>query len=100
MAVVPISIEVPDENQRWVGYGNLDRVIDTLERVITRNPYIAGADTSRPQDVYVGAQIGLGLQFGTIDKRPELEEYWGRISGRDARVRAQEIDDTAAEQTS
>jgi glutathione S-transferase len=44
-------------------------------------------------DVYVGAQLGWGMMFGTIEKRPAFEAYWNRIGNRPAALRAREIDD-------
>ena len=39
-------------------------------------------------DVYVGSQIGFGLQFGTLEKRPAFERYFGALQRRPAAVRA------------
>jgi glutathione S-transferase len=50
-------------------------------------------DSFTAADVYVGSQIGWGLQFGTIEKRPTFAQYWERISKRPAALRAREIDD-------
>jgi glutathione S-transferase len=44
-------------------------------------------------DVYVGSQMGWGMMFGTIPKRPSFEDYFGRLSQRPAALRAREIDD-------
>jgi glutathione S-transferase len=33
------------------------------------------------------------MMFGTIEKRPAFEEYFGRLAARPAAVRAREIDD-------
>ncbi|MFC7538286.1 hypothetical protein ACFQU2_00905 [Siccirubricoccus deserti] len=33
------------------------------------------------------------MQFGTIEKRPAFEQYWGRIGTRTAALRAKAIDD-------
>ena len=44
-------------------------------------------------DVYAGSQIGWGMMFGGIEKRPAFERYWDRIGTRPAAVRAREIDD-------
>jgi glutathione S-transferase len=54
--------------------------------------YLAG-DSFTAADVYLGAQIGWGMMFGTIEKRPAFERYWQRISARPAAVRARQIDD-------
>ncbi len=91
-----LGFEVPQENQRSIGYGSFDLVVDTLERIVASRPFIAGESFSAA-DVYVGSQIGFGLQFGMIDKRPGFEGYWERLSMRDAYLRAREIDAAAAE---
>jgi len=91
-----LGFEVPQENQRSIGYGNFELVVDTLERVVACRPFIAGESFSAA-DIYVGSQIGFGLQFGMIDKRPGFEGYWERLRMRDAYLRAQEIDAAAAE---
>jgi glutathione S-transferase len=33
------------------------------------------------------------MMFGTIEKRPAFEDYFGRLSSRPAAVRARELDD-------
>ena len=38
-------------------------------------------------------QLGFGLQFGTLQKFPEFEAYFARVSARPAYRRANEIDD-------
>ena len=91
-----LGFEVPQENQRSIGYGSFDLVVDTLERIVASRPFIAGESFSAA-DVYVGSQIGFALQFGMIDKRPGFAGYWERLSMRDAYLRAQEIDAAAAE---
>ena len=55
-------------------------------------PYICGEQFTAA-DVYVGAQIGWGMMFGTMPKRPAFEDYFGRLAARPAAVRANEIDD-------
>ena len=59
---------------------------------VSISDYIAG-DRFSAADVYVGSQIGWGLQFGTIPARPALADYWARIAARPAAVRAKAIDD-------
>ena len=89
-----LGVEVPEERRRMVGYGAYPRVIDALETAVSGGGYIAGERFSAA-DVYVGAQIGWGLRFGTIEARPALAAYWERIADRPAAVRAREIDDAA-----
>jgi glutathione S-transferase len=86
---------VPEERERMMGYGNYAQVMDALEGAVSRSDYIAG-DRFTAADVYVGAHIGFGLQFQTIEKRPAFERYVARISARPAALRAKKIDDDLA----
>ncbi|WP_105384749.1 glutathione S-transferase family protein [Neorhizobium alkalisoli] len=90
-----LGFEVPPERERMVGYGSFRDVMDTLEMAVGAHTYIAG-ETFTAADVYVGAQIGWGLQFGSIEKRPAFEQYFGRLSTRQAYQRASEKDNAAA----
>ncbi len=90
-----LGFEVPADRERMIGYGSYADVMDTLELALRTNSYIAG-DTFSAADVYVGSQIGWGLQFGSIEKRPAFEQYFGRLVLRDAYQRAGEKDDKAA----
>lgn len=87
-----LGIEISSEKQRSVGYGNLELVHKTLERAITANPFIAGLRFSAA-DIYVGSQIGWGMKFGMLEKRPAFEFYWSKVSDREAFRRATELDD-------
>jgi glutathione S-transferase len=90
-----LGVQVPDEKRGMVGYGSRDEVINTLEKAVADTQYLLG-DRFSAADVYLGAQISWGLQFGTIDKRPAFEAYCSRITSRPAAVRAREIDDALA----
>jgi glutathione S-transferase len=87
-----LGVEVPQERRGMVGYGSVEAVLDTLEFAVSQSEYLAG-DRFTAADVYVGSQIGFGLRFGSMEKRPAFERYWGRISTRPAAVRAQQMDD-------
>lgn len=82
----------PEEKRGMIGYGSREQVLDALEQAVSQNEYLAGGKFSAA-DVYTGAQIGWGMQFGTMEKRPAYETYVGRIMSRPAAVRAREIDD-------
>ncbi|MCR9138999.1 MAG: glutathione S-transferase family protein [Alphaproteobacteria bacterium] len=88
-----LGVEVPAERERTTGYGNLETTINALVTAVDGKRYIAGGRFSAA-DVFVGSQIGWGLQFGSIEKRPEFVTYWERISDRDAYRRASEIDNS------
>jgi len=87
-----LGFEPKPEQKRMAGFGSLEDVVDTLEKAVTGRQYVAG-DRFSAADVYVGSQIGWGMQFGSIDKRPAFEAYWNGLFNRPAAVRAREIDD-------
>jgi glutathione S-transferase len=87
-----LKVEVSEEQTRFVGYGNFDAAIDALEQALRPGPYICG-DQFTAADVYVGSQIGYGMLFGSIEKRPLFEDYFARIQARPAAIRARELDD-------
>lgn len=89
-----LGVEVPADKRGMAGYGSLEAVVSTLEKAVDRNEYLAG-DRFSAADIYVGAQVGWGLQFGTIDKRPAFERYVARVTDRDAYRRARQLDDAA-----
>jgi glutathione S-transferase len=88
-----LGFVAPEDRKGMLGYGSMDDVLNALELALSNGPYILGEKFSAV-DVYLGAQIGWGVQFGTLDKRPAFEPYLGRIMSRPAAVRAREIDDT------
>jgi glutathione S-transferase len=82
----------PPEKRAMVGYASLAETIDALETAVAGRQYIAG-DAFSAADVYVGSQIGWGMMFGTIEKRPAFETYHAGLYNRPAAVRARAIDD-------
>ena len=88
-----MRFELPPGQERMAGYGSFPIVMDVLEKAVSCSDFVAG-DRFTAADVYCGSQIGFGLRFGSIEKRPAFERYWERISTRPAAVRAAQIDDT------
>ncbi len=84
--------EAPPERKGMIGYGSFAEVVDALEAAVSHTAYLAG-DRFSAADVYVGSQIGWGMMFGTIEKRPAFARYWERISARPAALKARAIDD-------
>jgi glutathione S-transferase len=87
-----LGFVVPEGRGSTAGYGSLADVLNTAERLLSERDYVAGHDFTAA-DVYFGSQIGWGMMFGGIDKRPAFERYWARLSARPAAVRARAIDD-------
>jgi glutathione S-transferase len=94
-----LGVVVPPERERMMGYGRLDLVISALEAELSRSDYLAG-ESFTAADLYVGSQLGFGMMFGMIERRPAFERYWASISARPAWKRANELDDAlVGEQT-
>ena len=85
---------VPPERERMMGYGSHALAFKTLEDALSRGPYLVG-DMFTAADVYVGSQVGFGMMFGMVEKRPAFEAYWQRVSSRSACKRANELDEAA-----
>ncbi len=85
----------PQESGR-TGYGSLDAVVRTLAGHLASHDYIADGRFTAA-DVYVGSQIGWGLQFGTLPADPAFTSYWNRIKDRPARMAADAKDNALME---
>ncbi|HVF92691.1 MAG TPA: glutathione S-transferase family protein [Sphingomonas sp.] len=81
----------PDQ-QRMVGYGSYETMVDTFANAVAAQPYFAG-NRFTAADVYAGSQVIWGMQFGSLPKLPVFEEYVARVTQRDAYKRASAIDD-------
>jgi len=86
-----LGVTVDEKQQRMVGYGSYERVMDTLAGTLVRAPYVGGPGFSAA-DVYVGSQLIWGMQFGTIPRRPEFEDYAARLTQRPAYQAAKAVD--------
>lgn len=87
-----LGLLAPEAKSGMVGYGSFDQTMDALEGAVEAGPYILGEQFSAA-DVYVGSQIGWGLQFGSMPHRPAFAAYSARLMGRPAAIRARELDD-------
>jgi glutathione S-transferase len=87
-----LGLLAPADKKMMAGYGSFEETIDALEQAISGSGYICG-DQFTAADVYVGSQIGWGLMFGSIEKRPAFTEYVARLQARPAAKRANELDD-------
>lgn len=92
-AIVAASMgwQVPKEREGMVGFGSLERVLDTLEGHLSNNAYVCGARFTMA-DVYVGSQVDWGLTFGSIPPRPAFVAYAERMQAREAYKAAKAID--------
>lgn len=82
---------VNEQQQRMMGYGTYEKTMDAVEAAVDSGDYLAGGKFSAA-DLYLGSQLGFGLRFGALEKRPAFEAYVAKLTGRPAYQRAQEID--------
>jgi len=90
-----LGFEIPPDQfqlQGRAGYGSLERVLDTLDGALSGRDHLVGHQFSAA-DLYIAAQLGWGMQFGSIDKRPNFERYVALHKARPAAIRATQIDD-------
>ena len=80
-----LGVQPTAEQQAFVGYGDMARVLDTLEAKLTSSKFVCGDQFS----------AGFGLQFGTIEKRAAFEDYAQRATDRDAWREANRLDNEA-----
>jgi glutathione S-transferase len=83
------------EQGRMAGYGSYELAVDVLESALTGREYIAD-DRFTAADVYLGAQVGWGIQFGTLPKRDAFAAYSERLQARPAYARAWKRDEELA----
>lgn len=96
-AAKSLGWETPVDRQGTVGFGTIGHVLDAIEGAVAGREYLVG-DRFTAADLYLGAHLSWGMGFGTIEKRPAFEAYVGRLVGRPAAVRANEIDDALVAQ--
>jgi glutathione S-transferase len=86
-----------EEQQRMAGYGTYEGTADVLAKLLGSRDFVCG-DRFTMADVYVGASVGWGVEFGSLPKKPEFEAYAARASDRDAYRRAKAIDNGLIEE--
>ncbi len=90
-----LNIDVPQEKERMVGFGTYDRTVSVLAESLQQKPFVSG-DHFSIADVYVGSQVGWGLEFGTLPKKQEFINYWDRLKDRPALIKAKQKDEQLA----
>lgn len=86
------------QEKRRVGYGDLDDVVRALTGHLSAHDYIADGRFTAA-DVYVGSQVGWGMQFGTIPANDALSAYWARLKDRPALQSANAKDNALIQET-
>ncbi|RFA30015.1 glutathione S-transferase [Alkalilimnicola ehrlichii] len=97
LSLKPCGFTPTPEQQMQLGYGSYEAVVNTLAQAVKGRRYIAG-DKFTAADVYLGSHIGWGMQFDSLEKRPEFEAYWAGLKDRPAHKRVAELSEQAAAQ--
>ena len=82
----------PAEKNMMVGFGSYEKVMDTLDGLLSDGRQFVCGDRFTMADVYFGSQIDWGLMFGSIEKRQSFEDYAARLRERPAYKAAKAID--------
>lgn len=84
---------VPEGRGAMVGFGCHADTVNALALGLREGPFVCGQRFTAA-DVYVGSSVIWGLQFGTLDKRPEFEAYVQRLTARPAYLRSMQINES------
>jgi len=87
-----MNLLAPADKAGMAGYGSFEQVVAALETAVSTGPWILG-DRFSAADVYVGSQIGWGLQFRSLPDRDAFKAYAARLFRREAAQRARDLDD-------
>jgi glutathione S-transferase len=99
-AAGPVEAAITNRSMKWettaeqemmAGYGSYDKAVAALEGALTGKDYICG-NRFTAADIYIGAQVDWGLQFGSMPTNAAFEAYAGRVRDRDAYKAAKAID--------
>ncbi len=88
-----LGLLAPADKAGMAGYGSFEQVVEALDAAVSdAEPWLLGERFSA-LDVYLGSQIGWGLQFKTLPDRDVFKGYAARLFQRPAATRARELDD-------
>ncbi|KEZ78200.1 glutathione S-transferase family protein [Salinisphaera hydrothermalis] len=82
-----LGVTPTEQQARMAGYGRYELVVDVLDQMLSANPYVSDSGFSAA-DVYVGAHVIWGLQFGSLPERDAFKLYAARLTEREAYQRA------------
>ncbi|MEW4468304.1 glutathione binding-like protein [Parasphingorhabdus sp. JC815] len=86
-----MGFTVDPDKERMAGYGNYDQVVDVLDQKLSVSDYICG-DRFTMADVYVGAHVDWGQQFGSLPERDSFQAYARRLRDRAAYKASKAVD--------
>lgn len=90
-----LGLLAPEDKRVMAGYGSYDDVIRVLEMVTTQavrqGGHVCGKHFTAA-DLYLASQLGWGMRFDIIEKKPVFEDYVHPLMQRPAKLRADELD--------
>lgn len=91
LAVKALQVEPTLKQAGFLGFGTLSDVLNTLEKLVTDNDYIA-APYFTTADLYLASQLQFGMQFESIEPRDAFKAFVARCAARAAFQKANEAD--------
>jgi len=86
------GFQAKPEQSRMLGYGSMETLTAALAAKLEDGGYLAGGAFSAA-DVYLGSQLGWGLQFKALTPHPAFDRYLALVRDREAYRRAVKIDE-------
>jgi glutathione S-transferase len=87
-----LGLEVSDSQKRLAGYGCLADTLSMVEHAVSAGDHLVG-ETFTTADLMLAAQLGFGMMFGLVEKRPAFERFVQATTMRPAAIHARRIDD-------
>lgn len=78
-----LGFEIPTDKTATVGYGNFDLVITALKNTLKDTSYLCGEQFSAA-DLYLSNALSFYMQFGLVEKSPELMGFVDKHTSREA----------------
>ncbi|MBO6796941.1 glutathione S-transferase family protein [Maricaulis sp.] len=79
-----------------IGWGNWERVLETLRQGLERKSYLVN-DRFSAADIALGSTMSFLMNFNMMEKDPLFVSYVERLTARPAFIKASEIDASHAE---
>ena len=84
-----LNLTPPPGSGARLGYGDYDRVVRTLEYVLSGKNYLLG-DHFTALDLYMSSGLNFGYRTQVLPENPLFQDYIARMTQRDAFQRAQQ----------
>lgn len=95
MSAVAYNWRIDKDNAEAVGCGFVADTVNTLEKALSKGPYICGEQFTGA-DVLLASYIGWEITQKNLEPRPVFIDYVKRCEARPAHIRATELDDALA----